>query len=101
MNIRSIAALLCLVSTAAIALEPLAIPAESIAKKKELLFADDFEGAEPAKVWHKVVPSFAVEKGLLKGTQTRDKDVPAAGGKVARTAGPNGAFAISKLPRKG
>jgi hypothetical protein len=59
------------------------IPDKPIAQKKELLFADDFEGAEHAKVWHKVVPTFAVEKGTLKGTQTRDKDVPAANGKPA------------------
>src|SRR3954467_1726844 len=62
------------------------IPAKSLAEKKELLFSDDFEGAEPAKVWHKVVPTFVVEKGVLKGTQTRDKNVPAADGKPAVTA---------------
>jgi len=65
---------------------PPAVPEESIAKKKELLFSDDFEGAEPAKVWHKVVPTFAVEKGVLKGTQTRDKNLPAENGKPAVTA---------------
>src|ERR1700712_1369475 len=65
---------------------PPAVPEESIAKKKELLFSDDFEGAEPAKVWHKVVPTFAVEKGTLKGTQTRDANVPAKDGKPAQTA---------------
>src|SRR5437764_5628503 len=59
------------------------VPSEPIAGKKELLFSDDFEGAEPAKVWHKVVPTFVVEKGTLKGTQTRDKDVPAGDGKAA------------------
>jgi hypothetical protein len=58
-----------------------AIPAKPIAEKKELLFSDDFEGAEPAKPWHKVVPTFVVEKGALKGTQTRDKDMPTADGK--------------------
>lgn len=58
-----------------------AIPAGSIAAKKELLFADDFQGAEPAKVWHRVVPTFAVESGALKGTQTRDVTIPAADGK--------------------
>jgi hypothetical protein len=62
------------------------IPAASIAKKKELLFSDDFQGAEPAKVWHKVVPTFAVENGALKGTQTRDKNIPAADGQPAVTA---------------
>lgn len=62
------------------------VPAKSIAVKKELLFSDDFQGATPDKVWHKVVPTFAVENGMLKGTQTRDKDVPAAEGKPAITA---------------
>lgn len=72
-----LAALLCLV-----AVGPDEFPGP-IAEKKELLFADDFQGAEPAKVWHKVVPTFAVVDGVLKGTQTRDKDVPAADGKPA------------------
>jgi hypothetical protein len=62
------------------------IPDRPIAEKKELLFADDFESAEPAKVWHRVVPTFVVEGGTLKGTQTRDKNVPAANGKPAITA---------------
>jgi len=73
---------LLLINTAAWAAELPAVPAESLAKKKELLFSDDFEGAEPAGVWHKVVPTFAVEKGTLKGTQTRT-NVPAADGKPA------------------
>lgn len=60
-----------------------AIPAGPVAQKKELLFSDDFQGAEPAKVWHKVVPTFTVESGALKGTQLRDKDAPAANGKPA------------------
>ena len=81
MNLRSLLVLACVFTSAAGAADLPAIPAESIAKKKELLFADDFAGAEPAKVWHKVVPTFAVENGLLKGTQTRDKDVPTADGK--------------------
>jgi hypothetical protein len=70
----------------ALAAELPSVPPEPIAVKKELLFSDDFEGAEPAKVWHKVVPTFAVEKGALKGTQTRDKNVPAENGKPAVTA---------------
>src|SRR3954468_25030362 len=70
-----------LLASSALAADLLPVPADSIAKKKELLFSDDFEGAEPAKVWHKVVPTFVVEKGVLKGTQTRDKDIPAADGK--------------------
>jgi hypothetical protein len=75
-----------LVTSAAFAADLPAVPTGSIAKKKELLFSDDFEGAEPAKVWHKVVPTFAVEKGTLKGTQTRDANIPAADGKPAVTA---------------
>jgi hypothetical protein len=75
--------LVCLQASAA---DPPAIPDKSIAQKKELLFSDDFEGAEPAKLWHKVVPTFAFEKGTLKGTQTRDKNIPAADGKPAVTA---------------
>ena len=57
------------------------IPDASIAKKKELLFSDDFQGQEPPKPWHKVVPTFAVENGALKGTQTRDVTIPASGDK--------------------
>ena len=64
-----------------------AIPAESIAKKGELLFSDDFEGkSAPDKRWVKVVPTFTVADGVLKGTQTRDKNVPAADGKTAVTS---------------
>ncbi|MDB5296180.1 MAG: hypothetical protein JWO31_2163 [Phycisphaerales bacterium] len=65
---------------------PAAVPADPIAKKGKLLFSDDFESATPAKAWHKVVPTFTVEGGVLKGTQTRDKEVPAADGKPAVTA---------------
>lgn len=58
------------------------IPAEPIAKKKELLFSDDFERAELGKPWAIVVPTFSFEKGTLKGTQMRF-DTPAADGKPA------------------
>jgi len=86
MKMRLLLALSFLITSAAFAADLPAIPADSIAKKKELLFSDDFEGAEPAKVWHKVVPTFVVEKGALKGTQTRDQNIPAADGKPAVTA---------------
>ena len=56
-------------------------PSKPIAAKKELLFSDDFQGATPDKVWHKVVPTFVVENGVLKGTQTRDQNIPATNGK--------------------
>src|SRR5437870_852600 len=85
MNVRIFLALSFLITAAAFAADLPAIPAESIAKKKELLFSDDFEG-EPARVWHKVVPTFVIEKGALKGTQTRDKNIPAADGKAAIAA---------------
>src|SRR5215217_3610770 len=83
MRRTSFAASFLLLAAPTFAADLSAVPAEPIAEKKELLFSDDFEGAEPAKVWHRVVPTFAVERGALKGTQTRDKDVPAAAGKPA------------------
>ncbi len=56
-----------------------AIPEGAIAKKKELLFSDDFERAELGKPWAIVVPTFSFEKGTLKGTQMRfdTPEVPA------------------------
>lgn len=56
------------------------VPADPVAVRKDLLFSDDFQN-EPSKLWHKVVPTFAVENGALKGTQTRVKDAPSADGK--------------------
>src|SRR5260221_1217535 len=97
MNMRLLAGLV-LVAHAVLAAELPAIPAKSIAEKKELLFSDDFEGAEPAKPWHKVVPTFAVEKGVLKGTQTRDKTVPAENGKPVVT--PHAAVHGLEIPTK-
>ena len=49
------------------------IPAEPIAKKKELLFSDDFERADLGqdKGWAIVVPTYALENGILKGMQMR------------------------------
>ncbi|MEY2822191.1 MAG: hypothetical protein RL105_1763, partial [Verrucomicrobiota bacterium] len=57
------------------------IPEGSIAKKGELLFSDDFSGAQPDARWVKVVPTFSVEDGVLKGVQTRVKDEPTKDGK--------------------
>ncbi|MDB6032354.1 MAG: hypothetical protein JWM16_2692 [Verrucomicrobiales bacterium] len=82
---RLVLFLLLLTATAASAAERPPVPEEPIAKRKELLFSDDFESPEPAKVWHKVVPTFTFEKGTLKGTQTRDQNIPAADGKQAVT----------------
>ena len=75
MNARLILSFILVTTVAAFAADLPSVPTESIAKKKELLFSDDFEGAKPAEVWHKVVPTFIVENGALKGTQTRDKNV--------------------------
>jgi len=80
-TLTTIGTLLLCVSSYAV--DVATVPAKSLAAKKELLFSDDFSGAEPAKAWHKVVPTFVVADGALKGTQTRDKDVPAADGKPA------------------
>jgi hypothetical protein len=81
MKTHLILAPLFLITTTALTADLPAIPARPIAQKKELLFSDDFQDATPAKVWHKVVPTFVVENGALKGTQTRDKTIPAANGK--------------------
>jgi hypothetical protein len=83
MNTRIFLTLSLLFTAAAFAADLPTVPAESIAKKKELLFSDDFEGATPDARWHRVVPTFTIEKGMLKGTQTRDKNIPAADGKPA------------------
>lgn len=81
MNLRPYLALPFVFASSALAADLPRVPSKSIAVKGELLFSDDFQGGEPAKVWHKVVPTFTVENGTLKGTQTRDKDVPSADGK--------------------
>jgi hypothetical protein len=86
MNLRPLLTITLVLASAAWAAELPNIPSAPIAKKKALLFSDDFQGAVPAKEWHKVVPTFAVENGALKGTQTRDKNIPAAEGKPAVVA---------------
>jgi Zn-dependent M28 family amino/carboxypeptidase len=79
-----VAALAIVPSIVALAADaPPAVPATPIAERKELLFEDNFETATPAKQWHNVVPTFVIENGVLKGTQKRDKEVPAANGKPA------------------
>ena len=70
-----------LLATVTLAQELAPIPAKTLAKKKELLFTDDFQSTEHDKRWHRVVDTFAFENGALKGTQTREKDMPAADGK--------------------
>src|SRR5262245_44161119 len=86
MRLTLIAASFLLLTAPALAADLSAVPARPIAEKKELLFSDDFESTEPAKAWHRVVPTFTFENGALKGTQTRDRTIPAADGKRAVTA---------------
>jgi hypothetical protein len=69
-------ALACLVTATTFAADAPklpAIPDKPIAKKKELLFSDDFERVELGKAWAIVVPTYAFEQGALKGTQMRLK----------------------------
>ena len=75
-----------LVASSALAADLPKIPSKPIAVKKELLFSDDFEGATRPKEWHRVVDTFTFEDGMLKGTQTRVKTIPAADGKPEITA---------------
>ena len=86
MNTYLLISTLVVINTAVPAADLPPVPSDPIAKKKELLFSDDFESAESNKLWHRVVPTFAFEKGMLKGTQTRDKNIPSADGKPAVTA---------------
>ena len=82
MKIRFLVAPLFLLTAAALGAALPAVPAESIAVKKELLFSDDFERADLGKTWGQVVPTFTIENGALKGIQTR-VNAPAADGKPA------------------
>jgi hypothetical protein len=72
----------CLIlGSVALAQDLAPVPTRSLAQKKELLFSDNFQGTEHDKRWHRVVDTFAFENGALKGTQTREKDMPSADGK--------------------
>src|SRR5258708_10178740 len=84
MNKRFILAALLLITVASFAADSPVIPADSIARKKELLFSDDFERAELGKAWGQVVPTFTLENGAMKGSQTR-QTAPAQDGKAAVT----------------
>lgn len=86
MSLRLATLFTALLASSALAEDLSTVPAKSIAVKKEVLFQDDFEAATPAKPWHRVVPTFTFENGTLKGTQTRDKTIPAVDGKPAVTA---------------
>jgi hypothetical protein len=82
MHLRSLAVLpALLVATSALTAELPTIPTASIAVKKEQLFTDDFARTDLG-TWKQVVPTYTVEDGALKGTQTR-VNAPAADGKPA------------------
>jgi hypothetical protein len=81
MKIRLFFAFFLILASAALAADTDTIPAKSLAMKKEMLFSDDFQSAEHDKRWHRVVDTFVFENGALKGTQTREKDMPSADGK--------------------
>lgn len=74
--------LIVLLSAATFGADVPAVPADPIGKKKELLFSDDFERPDLGPAWREVVPTFTLENGALKGTQTR-VNAPAADGKPA------------------
>lgn len=74
------------------------IPSGPIAVKKELLISEDFGKATLDKPWHRVVPTFTVEDGALKGTQTRDQLIPASGGK--KEVKPHAAVHGLEIPTK-
>lgn len=82
MNLRLLAAPLFLLTSTALAADLPEVPSEPIAKKKEVLFQDDFNRPDLGKDWKQVVPTFTVEDNTLKGTQTR-VNAPAADGKPA------------------
>jgi len=87
MKLNFLVAPLFFITTAAtFAAELPQIPADPIATKKEMLFSDDFERAELGKAWGPVVPTFTLEDGALKGTQTRTVNAPAQDGKPALVA---------------
>ncbi len=86
MNMRLLIVPLLILASASLAADLDTVPVKSIARKKEMLFSDDFNSAEHDKRWHRVVDTFAFEKGALKGTQTREKDMPSADGKSVITA---------------
>lgn len=85
MRLHTLLTLSCLLTSAAFAAPLPEIPKNSIAKKGDLLFSDDMQGDKHDAKWHRVVDTFVFENGTLKGTQTRDQDVPAADGKPAIT----------------
>lgn len=65
---KSLFALILLLPLACTAAD---VPAEPIGQKGDLLFSDDFERTDLGE-WKPLIPSFAIQNGVLKGLQTRD-----------------------------
>lgn len=86
MKMRLLTGLLLVIGSASLAADLDTVPVKSIANKKEMLFSDDFQSADHDKRWHRVVDTFTFQDGALKGSQTRDKDMPSADGKSVITA---------------
>lgn len=86
MNIRLLLLASFSASVSVFAADAPSIPAESLAKKTNLLFEDNMDGATHDAKWHRVVDTFTWEAGQLKGTQTRVKDQPTKDGKGIITA---------------
>jgi hypothetical protein len=75
-------ALALALATSAIAADLPVVPADTIAARKEVLFADDFARTELGKAWGVVIPTFVIADGVLKGSQTR-VNAPAVDGRPA------------------
>ncbi len=76
---------LCLIAVAGLAAADLPRPpAKPVAIRKELLFSDDFQGAAPSPLWHRVVDTFVIQEGVLLGSQTRVSDQTAPDGRVVK-----------------
>ena len=88
MNIRLLIVPFLLIASASLAADLDTVPVKSLAVKKELLFSDNFKSAEHDKRWHQVVDTFVFEKGALRGSQTREKNMPSADGTSVITAHP-------------
>jgi len=86
MNMRLLIVPFLILASASLAADLDTVPVKPIASKKELLFSDDFQSAEHDKRWHQVVDTFTFEKGALKGSQTREKNMPSPDGKSVITA---------------
>jgi hypothetical protein len=98
MRLLHFPSLLLLIASAALATDLPTIPAGPIAKKKDLLFSDNFHATTPDHRWHNFIETFVLENGALKGSQTRDKEIPATNRQPAIL--PHAAVHALDLPTK-